>query len=168
MPGQQVRRGAAQVFRARLDEVLVVGPQSTFYSAQRALAHANVRGELLHGQAAMPAPLSYEYPLPLPHAPSVSMKLANVRACTGNSCGTRYCLCGNTPLAPLDKARAGVERLSVEFLGDADELVVFRRAIGARQRSGLDLPAIGRPRGIGDRGIFRFTRAVGHDGGIAR
>src|SRR5579863_3350044 len=57
--------------------------------------------------------------------------------------------------------------LASQFLLDAQQLVVFGGTIRARQRAGLDLPAIGRDREVGDGGILGLARAVRHDGGIA-
>src|SRR3954452_24336801 len=57
---------------------------------------------------------------------------------------------------------AGVHCLIVQLLFDAQKLVVFGKPVGAGERSGLDLPAIGRHGEIGDGGVFRFPRAVGH------
>src|SRR5258706_2593281 len=50
-------------------------------------------------------------------------------------------------------------RLAEVFL-DAQELVVLGDAIGARQRSGLDLQRVGADRDVGDGGVFRLPRAV--------
>src|SRR5690606_40905314 len=44
----------------------------------------------------------------------------------------------------LQNGAAGIACLLAQFLFDTDELVILCRAIGARQRAGLDLPAIGR------------------------
>src|SRR5215216_4733884 len=45
---------------------------------------------------------------------------------------------------------AGIAGRFAEALLDADQLVVFGEAIGAGQRAGLDLSAIGRHREVGD------------------
>src|SRR5262249_14458579 len=50
--------------------------------------------------------------------------------------------------APLERSAAGKHRLRPQLFLDPDQLVVFRRAVGARQRTGLDLSAIGRDREI--------------------
>src|SRR6185437_10784878 len=57
---------------------------------------------------------------------------------------------------------AGIFRLAAQFLLDPQQLVVFCRAVGPRQRTGLDLSAIGRDREIGDGGILRLTGAMRH------
>src|SRR5579875_1832852 len=44
----------------------------------------------------------------------------------------------------LQRGAAGKARVGAELVGDPEELVVFRQPVGARQRAGLDLPAIGR------------------------
>src|SRR5271154_6548051 len=55
---------------------------------------------------------------------------------------------------------AAVNRTGTELLLDSDQLVVFGDPVRARQRSGLDLAAVGGDRQIGDRRIFGFARAV--------
>ena len=50
-----------------------------------------------------------------------------------------------------------------QVLFDAEQLVVFRGSIGARQRSGLDLAGICRDGKIGDEWIFGFTGAMRDD-----
>ena len=62
---------------------------------------------------------------------------------------------------------AGIERRFAELLLDADQLVVLGEPVGARQRAGLDLPAIGRDREIGDRRILGLAGAVRHHRAIA-
>jgi hypothetical protein len=47
---------------------------------------------------------------------------------------------------------------------DADQLVVLGQPVGARQRAGLDLPAIGGHGEVGDGGVLGLAGAVGHDG----
>jgi hypothetical protein len=46
-------------------------------------------------------------------------------------------------------ARAGVNRVLAEQLLDAQELIVFRGAVGAAQRTGLDLAAVRRHGDVG-------------------
>src|SRR6202011_1109994 len=53
--------------------------------------------------------------------------------------GTRETL----PRRALQRPPAGILGLRAELLLDAQELIVFRGAVGARERAGLDLPAIG-------------------------
>src|SRR6188472_1745557 len=67
----------------------------------------------------------------------------------------------------LECRAATVFRLVTQLLLDAKQLVVLRRAIGACERTGLDLPAIGGDREVGDRGILGLAGAVRHDRGIA-
>src|SRR5437763_16782860 len=62
----------------------------------------------------------------------------------------------------LERRAAGIARLRAELLLDAQELVVFCGAVGTRQRAGLDLPAIGGDREVGDGGVLGFARAVRH------
>src|SRR5258708_40024602 len=56
----------------------------------------------------------------------------------------------------LDCGAAAIARLRSEVLLDAQELVVFRSAVGTRERAGLDLPAIGGDSEVGDGGILGF------------
>src|SRR5580704_1203461 len=42
-----------------------------------------------------------------------------------------------------ERRAAGISRLAAEILFDAQQLVIFRRTVGPRQRAGLDLPATG-------------------------
>src|SRR5579883_490125 len=67
----------------------------------------------------------------------------------------------------LQRRLARICRLLAELLLDAQQLVVFRGAVGARERSGLDLPAIGGDREIGDGGVFRLAGAMRHHGSVA-
>src|SRR6185437_574355 len=55
---------------------------------------------------------------------------------------------------------SGIYGRSAELLLDADQLVVFGQPVGARQRPGLDLPAIRRDREIGDRRILGLARPM--------
>ena len=65
-------------------------------------------------------------------------------------------------------AFAGVLGHGAELLLDAEELVVFGEAVGAGERAGLDLPAVGGDGEVGDGGVLGFAGAVAHDGGEAR
>src|SRR4051794_24677822 len=47
-----------------------------------------------------------------------------------------------------------------EIFLDAQQLVVLRHAVGARQRPGLDLQRIGADCDVRDRGVLRLARAV--------
>src|SRR5512133_4288315 len=72
-----------------------------------------------------------------------------------------------TPSAQcLECSAACVSRLRAQFLLDPQQLIVFGRAIGASERAGLDLPAIGPDGEIGDSRILGLARAVRHDGGV--
>ena len=55
-----------------------------------------------------------------------------------------------------------IGRLRTEFFLDTQELIVFRRAVGARQRAGFDLAAIGGDSEVGDGGVFRLAGAMRH------
>src|SRR5436309_1472239 len=68
----------------------------------------------------------------------------------------------------FEAAASGIERLGAEFFFDTDQLIVFRQPVGARERAGLDLPAIRRNRKIGDSRIFSLAGAMRHDGCVAR
>src|SRR6476661_10715899 len=61
-----------------------------------------------------------------------------------------------------------VTRGAAELFFDAQQLVVLGHAIGAAQRTGLDLRGGGGHRDVGDRRVLGFARAVRNDGGIAR
>src|SRR5712691_8081065 len=50
----------------------------------------------------------------------------------------------------LERRPARISRLRSQLLLDPQQLVVLRDAVGARERAGLDLPAIGRDREVGD------------------
>ena len=58
---------------------------------------------------------------------------------------------------------AGVAGGGAEFGLDADQLVVFRRPVAAREAAGLDLPAIGGDGEVGDGRVLGLARAVAHD-----
>src|SRR5258708_25167743 len=51
-------------------------------------------------------------------------------------------------------------RLRSQFLLDAQQLIVLGGAVGARQRTGFDLAAIGRDREVGDGGILGLAGTV--------
>src|SRR6516225_4294874 len=61
-----------------------------------------------------------------------------------------------------------VSGLLAQFLLDPQQLIVFRGAVGARERAGFDLAAVGRHCKVGDGRILGFAGAMRHDGGIAR
>ena len=63
------------------------------------------------------------------------------------------------------RARACVNRVLAQQLLDAQELVVFRQAIRAAQRAGLDLAAVRRHRNVRDGRAFGFTGTMAEDGG---
>src|SRR5882724_7263418 len=63
---------------------------------------------------------------------------------------------------------AAVNRAGAKLFLDAEELVVLRHAVGAAERTGLDLAGIGRDRDVGDRDVFGLARAVADDGGVVR
>src|SRR5438552_10428482 len=56
---------------------------------------------------------------------------------------------------------ARVVRRVAQLLGDAQQLVVLRDAVGARRAPGLDLPYSGRHGEVGDEGILRLAGATG-------
>ena len=64
----------------------------------------------------------------------------------------------------LERRAAAVFRLVTQLFLDAQQLVVFRGAVGARERTGFDLPAIGGDCEVGDGGIFGLPGAMRHDG----
>src|SRR5246500_1353363 len=66
----------------------------------------------------------------------------------------------------LQRRLARIFRLLAELLLDAQELIVFRGTVGARQRAGLDLPAIGGDRKIGNGGFFCPAGAMRHPRGV--
>src|SRR5205807_10038796 len=73
------------------------------------------------------------------------------------------------PLPPrLQRRLPRILRLRAEFLLDAQQLIVFRGPVRARERTGLDLPAIGCNGEICDGRIFGLAGAVRHHRGIAR
>src|SRR5688500_18197957 len=67
---------------------------------------------------------------------------------------------------PAYHALAGESGGIAQLLLYPDELVIFRQTVGAGQRTGLDLTAVGRDCQIGDGGILGLARAVRHDGGV--
>src|ERR1700676_3934536 len=60
----------------------------------------------------------------------------------------------------LQRGPSRVFRLSAEFLLDAQQLVVLRGAVGAGQRSGLDLSTVGGDREVGDGGVLGLAGTV--------
>src|SRR5258708_27795661 len=62
--------------------------------------------------------------------------------------------------ASSQHASPGIAGGAAELLLDADELVVFGQAVGARQRSGFDLTAIGGDGEVGDCRILGLARAM--------
>lgn len=84
------------------------------------------------------------------------------------------------PIADVGKARPrtalcqafesgtpGISRLAAKLLLDAKQLIVFRGAVGTRQRAGLDLTAVTGHREVGDRGILGLAGAMRHHGCVA-
>ena len=59
------------------------------------------------------------------------------------------------------------DRGGAEFFFDAEELVVFRDAVGTAHRAGLDLARVRRDGDVGDRRVFRFAGAVRDDRRVA-
>ena len=59
-------------------------------------------------------------------------------------------------------------RVAAQFLFDAQELVVFRDAVGAAGRSGLDLTGARGHHEIGDERVFGFAGAMRDDVGVVR
>src|SRR6516162_785751 len=56
---------------------------------------------------------------------------------------------------------------AAEFFFNAQQLVVFCDAVGARSRAGLDLTGARRNRQVRDKRIFGLARAVRNDGVVA-
>ena len=63
---------------------------------------------------------------------------------------------------------AGVARHRAQLLLDAQQLVVLRHAVGARGGAGLDHPAVGGHREVGDGDVLGLAAAVAHDRRVAR
>src|SRR5215510_3819686 len=61
-----------------------------------------------------------------------------------------------------ERCAAGILRLVAELLLDAQELVVLGGAVGAGERAGLDLPAIGGDRQVGNGRILGLAGAMRH------
>ena len=70
-------------------------------------------------------------------------------------------------LAALERAATGIDRLIVQFLLDAQQLIVLGQPVRAGQRTSLDLSAIGRNRKIGDGGVLCLARAVADNSCVA-
>src|SRR4051794_23895943 len=71
------------------------------------------------------------------------------------------------PAISLIPELPAVLRLLAELLFDAQQLIVFCDAIGARGRAGLNLTAVGGDGDVGDGRVFGFARAMGEDGAVA-
>ena len=54
-----------------------------------------------------------------------------------------------------------------QFFLDAEQLVVLGHAVGAAQRAGLDLSAVGGHGDVGDGGVLSLARAVAGNGSVA-
>src|SRR3954451_10451867 len=66
---------------------------------------------------------------------------------------------------------AGIPRLVAQLLLDADQLIVFGDAVGARERAGLDLAGVGGNSDVGDGVVLGFAGAMrdhGRVGGALR
>src|SRR5690606_14077748 len=64
-------------------------------------------------------------------------------------------------------ARSCVYSRVAELFFDPDQLVVLGEPVGASERAGLDLTAIGGDGEVGDRCVLGFARAVAHHRRIA-
>ena len=69
---------------------------------------------------------------------------------------------------PRERQVTRVARGVAEPLLDPQQLVVLRDPLGAGRRTGLDLPAAGRDREVGDRGVLGLPGAVAHHAAVAR
>src|SRR5690242_13398102 len=67
----------------------------------------------------------------------------------------------------LERRTARIAGLGPEFLLDAQQLIVFCSAVGARQRTSLYLSAIGSDREVRDGGVFGLARPMRHHGRVA-
>src|SRR5262245_46277347 len=63
---------------------------------------------------------------------------------------------------------SGIARRVSELFLDAQQLVVFRHAIGATQRAGLDLSRSRSDCEVGDRDVLGLSRAMRDDRGVSR
>src|SRR4051794_40734746 len=75
------------------------------------------------------------------------------------------CLAGETRISGSgaeDAPPRELRRIPQRFL-DPEQLVVLRHAVAAGRGAGLDLPAPGRDREVGDRRVLGLARAVRHD-----
>src|SRR5437763_6029905 len=70
-----------------------------------------------------------------------------------SGCAGALCQC-------LQRRPAGIFRLRTQLLLDAEQRVVLGGAVGAGQRAGFDLAAIGGDREVGDGGILGLAGAV--------
>ena len=68
----------------------------------------------------------------------------------------------------LQEAFVGFPGVYAQLLFDAQQLVVFRHAIGARHRTGLDLRGRARHRNVGDSRVLGLPRAVRNHRGVVR
>src|SRR5262245_44515638 len=69
---------------------------------------------------------------------------------------------------PRERVPARIAGARTQLLLDAQELIVLRHAVGARQRSGLDLARVGADREIGDGDVLGLAGAMGDDRRIPR
>src|ERR1041385_3337277 len=67
---------------------------------------------------------------------------------------------------PGEGAPPGIRRAVAELFLDAEQLVVLRDAVGARQGAGLDLARVRRDRDVGDRRVLGLARAMRHDDAV--
>ena len=70
--------------------------------------------------------------------------------------------------APRQRRAARVRRAAAELRLDAQQAVVLRDAVRARQRAGLDLAAAAADREVGDRRVLGLAGAMRHDRRVAR
>src|SRR5665648_422378 len=87
---------------------------------------------------------------PLPTNPNHWPRLVKLRLPSANS------------TLALQHGSAGVAGSGAKLLLDPDELVVLRHAVRAGERAGLDLPAIGGDREVGDGRVLGLAGAVRH------
>ena len=71
--------------------------------------------------------------------------------------GVFYSAVQESEAGALDGLAPFVDGFGTKLLFDAQQLVVLADAVGARKRTGLDLPGSGTHGQIGDEGVFRFT-----------
>src|ERR1700682_1567630 len=68
----------------------------------------------------------------------------------------------------VERLAPGITGDVTEIFLDAQELVVFRNAVRARQRTGLDLTGVGADRDVGDQAVLGLARTMRDDRCIAR